>query len=38
MAIALVIGLASGLFAARVTPANMQNVAAEADRVSKLAR
>ena len=33
-----VVDVASGLLAARVTPANMQNVAAEADRVSKLAR
>jgi hypothetical protein len=35
MGIALAIGLASGLFVSRTTPARGQNVAAEADRVSK---
>jgi len=36
MGIALAIGLASGLLVSRTTPAHGQNVAAEADRVSKL--
>jgi hypothetical protein len=35
MAIALVIGLASGLFVSRTTPAHEQNEATEANRVSK---